>query len=235
METLWSGLTQGIQLLFTGDPIIWQVIARTAHVSGVALLFSALIGIPLGVVLGLMHFPGKRLIQALIYTGMGLPPVVVGLAVYLLLSRSGILAPLGLSGIPELFTPQAMIWAQIIIATPLIVGFTMAAVAGVDPDLRRQLQALGATRLQIAAALVQEARLGVLVAVVGGLGSVISEVGAVMMVGGNIDGYTRVLTTAIMLETRRGNFDLAIGLGMVLLLLSFLVNLTMSQFQGKSG
>lgn len=235
METLWSGLTQGIQLLFTGDPIIWQVIVRTAHVSGVALLFSALIGIPLGVVLGLMHFPGKRLIQALIYTGMGLPPVVVGLAVYLLLSRSGILAPLGLSGIPELFTPQAMIWAQIIIATPLIVGFTMAAVAGVDPDLRRQLQALGATRLQIAAALVQEARLGVLVAVVGGLGSVISEVGAVMMVGGNIDGQTRVLTTAIMLETRRGNFSLAIGLGMVLLLLSFIINYGVTQLQGKGN
>ena len=126
-----------------------------------------------------------------------------------------------------------MIWAQIIIATPLVVGFTMAAVAGVDPDLGRQLQALGATRLQVAEAVVQEARLGVLVALVGGLGSVISEVGAVMMVGGNIEGYTRVLTTAIMLETRRGNFDLALGLGMVLLLLSFLVNLVVSQLQGQ--
>jgi len=233
VDVLWSGLIQGLRLLLTGDPVIWKIIACTAQVSGIAVLVSAVIGIPFGVLLGLLHFPGKRLIQVLVYTGMGLPPVVVGLFVYLLLSRNGILAPLNLPGIPELFTPEAMIWAQIIIATPLVVGFTMAAVAGVDPDLGRQLQALGATRLQIAEAVVQEARLGVLVALVGGLGSVISEVGAVMMVGGNIEGYTRVLTTAIMLETRRGNFDLALGLGMVLLLLSFLVNLVVSQFQGQ--
>ena len=233
VDVLWSGLVQGLRLLLTGDPVVWEVIACTAQVSGIAVLVSAVIGVPCGVLLGLLHFPGKRLIQVLVYTGMGLPPVVVGLFVYLLLSRNGILAPLNLPGIPELFTPQAMIWAQIIIATPLVVGFTMAAVAGVDPDLGRQLQALGATRLQIAEAVVQEARLGVLVALVGGLGSVISEVGAVMMVGGNIEGYTRVLTTAIMLETRRGNFDLALGLGMVLLLLSFLVNLVVSQLQGQ--
>ena len=142
--------------------------------------------------------------QAVVYTGMGLPPVVVGLAVYLLLSRGGVLGPLNLPWVPELFTVPAMILAQVIIATPMVIGYTMSAVAEVNPDLRLQVRSLGATRLQITLAVLREARLGVVVALVGGLGSIISEVGAVMMVGGNIDGSTRVLTTAIMLETRRG-------------------------------
>lgn len=233
MEVLWQGLVEGLRLLFRGDPYLWQIISRSAQVSGVALAVSAVLGIPLGALLGLTRFPGRRLVQALVYTGMGLPPVVVGLLVYLLLSRNGILGPLNWSWVPELFTPTAMIWAQVIIATPLVIGFTMAAVAGVDPELSRQLASLGATRFQITWAVLNEARLGVLVSLIAGLGSIISEVGAVMMVGGNIEGYTRVLTTAIMLETRRGNFDFAIALGLVLLLLSFAINLAMTQLQGK--
>lgn len=229
---IWTGLREGIRLLLGGDPYLWQIIALSGRVSGIALLVSAVIGVSVGALLGLARFPGRRLAQAAVYTGMGLPPVVVGLAVYLLLSRSGPLGSLNLAFIPSLFTPGAMVIAQVIIATPMVVGFTMAAIAGVEPDLRQQVQALGATRLQAALAVLREARLGVLVSLIAGLGSIISEVGAVMMVGGNVEGSTRVLTTAILLETRRGNFDLAIGLGVVLLTLSFGINLVAAQLQG---
>lgn len=235
MEQLINGIIEGLHLFLTGDAKLWEVIILSAKVSGVALLVSAVIGIPLGAFLGLVRFRGRRFVQAIVYTGMGLPPVVVGLAVYLLLSRSGILGPLNWSWIPQLFTVPAMIVAQVIIATPLVVGYTMAAVADVNPDLKTQLRSLGATPVQVTISVLREARLGVIVAMVGGLGSIISEVGAVMMVGGNIDGSTRVLTTAIMLETRRGNFDLAIGLGLVLLVLSFSINFGVTQLQGKGN
>lgn len=235
MEVLWSGFREGLRLFFTGDPVLWEIIFLSAKVSGIALVLSAIIGIPLGALLGLVNFRGKRLVQAFIYTGMGLPPVVVGLAVYLTLSRSGFLSGLNWDWLPELFTVPAMIFAQVIIATPLVIGYTMSAVAEVNPALRLQIRALGATPTQVTLAVLREARLGVIVALVGGLGSIISEVGAVMMVGGNIEGSTRVLTTAIMLETRRGNFDLAIGLGMVLLSLSFIINFGVTQLQGKGN
>lgn len=233
MEIIWSGIREGLTLLLKGDPYLWQIIALSARVSGLALVISALMGVPVGAFLGLLCFPGRRLIQAVVYTGMGLPPVVVGLAVYLLLSRSGPLGALDLPWMPRLFTPEAMVLAQVIIATPMVIGFTMTAVESVDPNLRQQVQALGATPLQTALAILREAWLGVLVSLIAGLGSIISEVGAVMMVGGNIEGSTRVLTTAIMLETRRGNFELAIGLGLVLLSLSFGINLVVAQLQGK--
>ena len=225
MAQVWAGIVEGLRMFFAGDPVLWEIILLSARVSGIALLISAVIGIPFGAFLGLVKFKGRRLIQAVIYTGMGLPPVVVGLAIYLLLSRSGIVGPLNWPWVPELFTVPAMILAQVVIATPLVVGYTMSAVADVSLDLRLQLQSLGATRLQVTTAVLREARLGVIVALVGGFGSIISEVGAVMMVGGNVEGSTRVLTTAIMLESRRGNISLAIGLGMVLLLLSFLIKL----------
>jgi len=233
MQQLWQGILEGLRLFFTGDPVLWEIILLSARVSGIALVISTGLGVPLGALLGLTRFRGKRLVQAVVYTGMGLPPVVVGLAVYILLSRSGVLGPLNIPWIPELFTVPAMIVAQVIIATPMVIGYTMSAVAEVNPDLRVQVRSLGATRLQTTLAVLREARLGVVVAIVGGLGSIISEVGAVMMVGGNIDGSTRVLTTAIMLETRRGNFDLAIGLGIVLLLISFTINLGVTLLQGK--
>lgn len=235
MDTLIQGIIDGFRMFFGGDPVLWEIILLSARVSGIALLISALLGIPFGAFMGLVRFRGRRFVQAIIYTGMGLPPVVAGLAVYLLLSRAGILGPLNLPFVPELFTVPAMIVAQVIIATPLVAGYTMSAVAEVTPDLRLQVRSLGATPLQVTLAVMREARLGLIVALVGGLGSIISEVGAVMMVGGNIDGQTRVLTTAIMLETRRGNFSLAIGLGMVLLLLSFIINYGVTQLQGKGN
>ncbi len=167
--------------------------------------------------------------MALLYTGMGLPPVVVGLFVYLMLSRSG---PFG--SLDWLFTPAAMIVAQVIISLPLVSGFTMAAVMGVDPNLRQQVLSLGATDWQATLAVLREARVGVMVSIIAGFGSIISEVGAVMLVGGNIQGSTRVLTTAIVLETRKGNFDLAMALGVVLLALSFLANVAMLRLQGRA-
>jgi tungstate transport system permease protein len=211
-----------------------EIVLLSLQVSGTALLFSTLIGIPLGVLMGLSRFIGRRLVIALLYTGMGFPPVVIGLFVYLVLSRNGPLGQLSWSLIPDLFTPGAMVLAQTIIAFPLVAGFTMAAVMGVDPKLRQQVQSLGATRWQTGLAVLMEARVGVIVSVIAGFGSIISEVGAVMMVGGNIEHSTRVLTTAIVLETRKGNFDLAVALGVVLLSLSFLANVAMLRLQGRS-
>jgi tungstate transport system permease protein len=228
MRDLIGGFIQAVQLIVAGDPALFEVIALSLQVTGVALFFSTLVGIPVGSWLGLKRFSGRRLIMALLYTGMGFPPVVVGLFVYLLLSRSG---PMGILG--WLFTARAMVVAQTIISFPLVAGFTMAAVMGVDPNLRQQVQSLGATGWQTTLAILTEARIGVVVSVIAGFGSIISEVGAVMLVGGNIEGKTRVLTTAIVLETRKGNFDLAMALGIVLLSLSFLANLAMLRLQGQ--
>jgi tungstate transport system permease protein len=214
-------------------PEFSEIVLLSLQVSGIAIVFSTLIGVPVGAFIGLTKFAGRRLVAVLLYTGMGFPPVVIGLFVYLMLSRSGILGQLNSALIPKLFTPAAMVVAQTIIAFPLVAGFTMAAVMGVDKHLRQQVMALGATRRQAVSAVLMEARLGVIVSVIAGFGSIISEVGAVMLVGGNIDGRTRVLTTAIVLETRKGNFDLALALGFVLLGITFLANLAMLRLQGR--
>jgi tungstate transport system permease protein len=228
MADLIKGVQQALQLLLGGDAEIWRIIALSLRVSGLALLLSTLIGIPLGTLVGLRSFPGRRLAIALLYTGMGFPPVVVGLCIYLLLSRSG---PLG--GLGWLFTPRAMVLAQTIISLPLVAGFTMAAVSGVDPALRTQVLSLGATTVQATRAILWEARSGVVVAVIAGFGGIISEVGAVMLVGGNIQGSTRVLTTAIVLETRKGDFDQALALSFVLLAITFMINVLALRLQGK--
>jgi tungstate transport system permease protein len=227
-------LVEAIRLIIARDPALFEIIILSLRVSGTALLFSTVIGIPLGAMMGLSRFIGRKLVIALLYTGMGFPPVVVGLFVYLMLSRSGPLGQLNTALIPALFTPAAMVVAQTIISFPLVAGFTMAAVMGVEPGLRQQVQALGATRWQTTAAILVEARIGVIVSIIAGFGSIISEVGAVMMVGGNIEHSTRVLTTAIVLETRKGNFDLAIAIGVVLLGISFLTNVAMLRLQGRT-
>ncbi len=228
MEDLFNGLQQALALILDGDSETWQITLLSLQVSGVALAFSTLIGIPLGALLGLHSFQGRRLVIALIYTGMGFPPVVIGLLVYLLLSRAG---PLGFLG--WLFTPSAMILAQTIISFPLVAGFTMAAVMSVDPALRTQVTSLGASTMQTTFAILWEARTGVIISVIAGFGGIISEVGAVMLVGGNIQGSTRVLTTAIVLETRRGRFDLALALAFILLAIMFAINLLILRLQGK--
>lgn len=223
-----EAILEAVRLILSFDPALWEIVFLSLFVSGTALLLAALIGIPAGAWLGRRSFRGQRWITTSIYTGMGLPPVVVGLIVYLLLSRRGMLG-----GLDWLFTPLAMIVAQVILALPLIIGVTMTAVRGVGPDLRLQLKALGATERQVTLTTLREARFGVIVGLVAGFGAAISEVGAVMIVGGNIEGQTRVLTTAIVLETRRGNFELALALGIILLLLAFLANMLAVQIQGN--
>ncbi len=224
-----DAIREAIQLILGLDPALVEIVTRTLSVTFSALGVSAVVGIPAGVWLALTQFPGRRLLSAVIYTGMGLPPVVIGLVVYLFLSRSG---PLG--GLAWLFTLRAIILAQIILATPLVIGLTLSAVLAVDPELRMQLRGLGATRWQSMRTLLFEARFGVILGLVAGFGAIISEVGAVMLVGGNIEGRTRVLTSAIVLETRKGNFDLALALGLILLGLAFVANLLMALGQGRA-
>lgn len=229
MDFWLEALGEVIQLFIAFDPALWQIIHLTFYVSGVALFLAIVSGLPVGVVLGLREkIPLAGLLLPLIYTGMALPPVVVGLFVYLFLSNQGLLGDLG-----WLFTPKAMIVAQTVIAWPLVAGLTLTAVRGVPPGLRLQIRSLGATPWQLAWTVMVEARFGVLAAIMAAFGSIISEVGAVMLVGGNIDGQTRVLTTAIVLETRKGNFALALALGLVLLGLAFVTNLTLYQLQRR--
>ena len=219
MTEILDGIRQAVQLILSGDPALYDIIRLSLGVTGLALVLATLLGVPVGAALGLSRLRARALVTVLLYTGMGLPPVVVGLFVYLLLSRSG---PLGLLG--WLFTPAAMVVAQVIIAFPLSAGLTMTAVQRVDPSLRLQARSLGATRFQEVRTILGEARLGVVAASVAAFGGIISEVGAVILVGGNIEGKTRVLTTAIVLSTRTGEFGLAIALGLILLTIAFIVN-----------
>lgn len=230
MDEIVTGLFQAIQLIISLDPALYEIISLSLRVSGTALAISVVIGVPVGAALGLSRVHARGLITALLYTGMGLPPVVAGLFVYLMLSRSG---PFGVLG--WLFSPSAMIVAEVIIAFPLVTGLTMTAVQGVDPALRLQVRSLGATRWQETWAVLREARIGVVAAIVAAFGSIVSEVGAVMLVGGNIDGKTRVLTTAIVLDTRTGDFASGIALGLILLALAFIANVAMLQLQRRVG
>jgi tungstate transport system permease protein len=231
MDLLWQGMTQAFWLLISADSEVIRITLLSLGVSSLAVVISILTGIPIGALLALTEFPGRRLLISLVNTGMGLPPVVVGLFVTMLLWRSG---PMGFLAL--LFTPTAIVIAQVIIALPIVTGLTIAALQQLNPKLRLQLLALGASRLQLLWLLLREARLPLLAAIMAGFGGVISEVGAVMMVGGNIKGQTRVLTTAIVLESRMGHFDLAIALAVLLLFLSFMVNwvLTLIQQQHTS-
>jgi tungstate transport system permease protein len=206
-----------------------EITLLSLAVSGAATLISLLIGLPIGTWLALARFRSRHLALSVVNTGMALPPVVAGLVVALLLWRSGILGGLGL-----MYTPGAMVIAEVVIAVPVVIGLSMAALGQLDPRLQLQLMGLGASRLQVVWWLWREARLPLLAAVMAAFGSVISEVGAAMMVGGNIAGETRVLTTAIVLETGRGEFGNAIVLGLVLLALAFMVNgiLTWAQQRG---
>jgi tungstate transport system permease protein len=204
------------------------ILVLSLFVSGVAILVSMLVGVPVGIFLGLHRFPGRSFLVTLVNTGMGLPPVVVGLFVFLLLARSG---PLG--GLDLLYSPSAMVLAQVVIATPLVVGITLAAVQGLDERLHLQILSLGASTGQLYLRLVKEARLSLVAALAAGFGSIISEVGAVMMVGGNIKGQTRVMTTAIVLQTRQGEFGQAVVLGGILLTLALGVNLLFTWVQQR--
>lgn len=226
MELIGRGILEAIRLLLTGDPDVWRITWLSLQISGGATLLSLLVGVPLGTVLALARFPGRGLAISLVNTGMGLPPVVVGLFVTVLLWRNGALGFLEL-----LYTPTAMVLAQFVIAAPVVIGLTLAAVQQIPGQFRLQLLALGASRPQMVWSLLKEARLPMLAAVMAGFGAVISEVGASLMVGGNIKGSTRVLTTATVLETSKGNFDVAIALSLILLALMFLVNWALTWIQ----
>jgi tungstate transport system permease protein len=232
MSTIFSGIGQAFWLLVHGDPQVLKVALLSIIVSGLATLISLAVGIPLGSILGLSRFPGRRFVVSLINTGMGLPPVVVGLTVSIFLWRNG---PLGFFHL--MYTPGAMIIAQIIIAFPIVVGFTMAGVQQLDPKLRLQILSLGASRIQLVWFLLKEARLPLLAAIMAGFGAVISEVGASMMVGANIVNQTRILTTAIVGANSMGDYAFAIALSVILLALVYLVNLalTVMQQKGRQG
>jgi tungstate transport system permease protein len=219
MDTILQGFIGALRLITTFDPELVRIILLSLEVSGMALLLATVLGVPVGALLALKRFPLRGLILTLLNTGMGLPPVVVGLFLYLILSRSG---PLGFMAV--LYTPSAMIIAQTILAFPIVASLSHAAIVGVDPIIRVASRTLGATPRQEAVTLVLEARYGIFAAVIAAFGRVSAEVGAVLMVGGNIANYTRVMTTTIALETDKGNFDLGIALGVILLTLSFLVN-----------
>ena len=219
MHDVIQGFEQAVRLLATGQQDVWGIIARSLLVSGLSTVLGCAIGIPVGAAVGLRRFRGKRGAVAAVNVGMSLPPVVVGLVVYLLLSRSG---PLGFLGL--LYSMPAMITAQTILAAPLIAALTVAAVESVDRRARMVALSLGASQVRATMTLLGEARFAMGAAVIAGFGAVISEVGAVMIVGGNIAGHTRVMTTAIVLETGKGDFDVAIALGIILLLIAFVVN-----------
>src|SRR5882672_3774433 len=230
MDLVLDGVRQALALLFGGDGEVWAILLLSLQVSASATLISLLIGIPAGAALALSRFPGRGLVVSAVNTGMGLPPVVVGLFVSLLLWRSGLLG-----GWEILYTPAAIVIAQALIATPLVTGITLAAVGAVPAPFRLQLLGLGASRVQMVWIVLREARLPMLAAVMAGFGGVISAIGASLMVGGNIKGQTRTLTTAMVLETGKGNFDVAIALALLLLALIFLVNWLLTRIQQTAG
>ena len=228
MDIILEGIGQAFILLVTFDPEVIGITWFSLKVSGTATLISLVIGMSAGTAVALAQFPGRRFVVSLINTGMALPPVVVGLFVTIFLWRNG---PFGYLEI--LYTPTAIIIAQAIIATPIVMGITLAAMQQLPRKLRLQILALGATRLQMVWLLIKEAKLSLMAAVMAGFGGVISEVGASIMVGGNIKGYTRVLTTATVMETSKGNFDLAIALGVILMLFAFAINLVLTRIQQR--
>jgi tungstate transport system permease protein len=228
MDLIFAGIKQAFFLITTLDPEVLSITLLSLKISGTATLISLLIGVSTGTVVALTRFPGRNFVVSLINTGMGVPPVVVGLFVMIFLWRNG---PLGFLEI--LYTPTAIILAQTIIATPIVTGISLAAMQQLPQNLRLQILALGANRFQMIWLLIREARLPLLAAVMAGFGGVISEVGASIMVGGNIKGYSRVLTTATVMESSRGNFDIAIALSLILLLLAYVITLVLTQIQQR--
>ncbi|HZS33007.1 MAG TPA: ABC transporter permease [Methylomirabilota bacterium] len=228
MALIWEGLRRAVGLLVGLDREVLGITWLSLQVAGASTALALLLGIPLGSAIALTRFPGRGLVISLVNTGMGLPPVVVGLFVSILLWRSG---PLG--SLELLYTPTAIVIAQLVIAAPIVTGLTLAAVQQIPARFRLQMLALGASRGQLLWLLLREARLPMLAAVMAGFGGVISEIGASMMVGGNIRGQTRVLTTATVMETAKGSFDVAIALSLILLALTFLVNYLLTAIQQR--
>lgn len=228
MDSLIGGLTKAFSLILHLNPELFGIIFLSLKVSGLALVIATLFGLPTGAILGLSHFRGQSVSVSVMNTLMGLPPVVVGLFVYLLLSRRG---PLGFMGL--LYSPPAMILAQTILSFPIVASLCHSAIVNVDPIIRLAATTLGATPGQVTVTIIREARYGIMSAVIAAFGRVMAEVGAILIVGGNIAGYTRVMTTTIALETDKGNFELAVALGIILLSISFVINVMLHIIQKK--
>ncbi len=228
MDSIIEGFRKALSLILNLDPELLGIIFLSLKVSGTALLIATAIGLPIGALTGLKRFHGRGLVISLLNTFMGLPPVVVGLFLYLLLSRRG---PLGFMAL--LYTPSAMIIAQCILAFPIVAALSHSAIIKIDPLIKQASLTLGAKPLQVTTTIMREARYGIMSAVIAGLGRAMAEVGAILIVGGNIARYTRVMTTTIALETDKGNFELALAIGIILLLLSFIINMALYLFQRK--
>jgi len=228
MELFIQGFIKALQMLVSGDPEIYQITFTTLRVSLTAILISTIVGIPLGVLLGLNTFRGKKIILVFVNIGMGLPPVVAGLYLTMLLWRSGPLGHLGF-----LYTTQAIIMAQVIVSLPIIIGLTSAAFQQIDSKMLMQLKALGATGSQRLVLLLRETKLAIFAAIMAGLGRVLAEVGAAMMVGGNVKGETRILTTSMVMEVSKGNFDVAIALSFILMTLAFIITFILTSLQQR--
>lgn len=230
MYSITEAFNKAFLLIISFDKELMGIIFLSLKVSGVALIISTILGLPLAALLGFKKFPLKGFLVSLLNTFMGLPPVVVGLFIYLLLSRSG---PLGFMAL--LYTPSAMVAAQAVLAFPIVASLCNSAIVNVDPVIRQAARTLGATPFQVSVTIIKEARYGIMSGVIAGLGRVMAEVGAILIVGGNIAGYTRVMTTTIALETDKGNFELALALGIILLAISLIINLALHSVQGKGA
>lgn len=226
MDLIGQGILKAFHLIAGASYSVWAPLLQTLQITGLAIVITLLIGLPLGLFIGLSQFRGKQLILSIVNSAMGLPPVVVGLFVSLLLWRSGVFGALGL-----MYTPGAMVIAEVIIALPLVIGLTAATIKNMKEGIKWQIISLGASKLALYRKMLIESRIGVAAAVIAGFGGIISEVGAAMMVGGNIEGQTRVLTTAIVLETRSGRFETAIALSVILLSLTLLINIALTRIQ----
>ena len=228
MEEIWNGVLRAIELIATLNPEVLEITARSLFISFSAVFVAAAIGIPLGALIELREFRGKKALVNLIQTLYGLPTVTVGLLVFLILSRSG---PLG--NLELLYTPTGMVIGQMILVSPIIIGLTISALKGVSPQIRDTAVSLGADESQLIRAIIKEARFAVIAAVLIGFGRALSEVGVAMMIGGNIRDYTRVLTTSIALQTSMGNLEMSMALGIILIGISMILNLSLSRFQGR--
>lgn len=228
MDLFIDGMIKAFQMLLSGDREIYEVTATTLKVSLTAIFFSTIVGIPLGVLLGLNTFVGKKIVLVFVNIGMGLPPVVAGLYITMLLWRSGPLGSLGL-----LYTTHAIIIAQIIVSLPIVIGLTSAAFQQIDQKMLLQIKALGATNIQRLGILLRETKLAIFAAIMAGFGRVLAEVGAAMMVGGNLKGDTRILTTSMVMEVSKGNFDIAIALSFILMTLAFMITFILTSLQQR--
>jgi len=228
MGSIIEGFRKAFFLILNLDPELLKIIFLSLKVSGFALVISTVIGLSLSTLLSFKKIPLRGIIISLMNTFMGLPPVVVGLFVYLILSRSG---PLGFMGL--LYTPSAMVTAQTILAFPIVASLCHSAIISVDPIIKQSSMTLGATPMQMTVTIMREARYGIMSGIIAALGRVMAEVGAILIVGGNIAGYTRVMTTTIALETDKGNFELALALGIILLTLSLIINIILYRVQRR--